>query len=147
MNRPWERVVEDIGRRTEDIGRCADDAGSAIVEFILVGTLLLMVILGIVQVGLVLHVRNVLAANAAEGARHAANLNVPASEGGPYAQELIAQTVPGRADTSCTGVDVAGPGGMPLVQVSCEVVVPLSLIPLGDGVTVSVTGHAVKETP
>ncbi|WP_157734199.1 MULTISPECIES: TadE/TadG family type IV pilus assembly protein [Frankia] len=123
------------------------DEGSAVVEFILVGTLLLFLFLGILQVGLILHIRNTLAADAAEGARHAANLGVPAADGGPYAQALIARTIPGRADTVCTGTDVEGPGGTPLVQVTCKVAVPLVLVPLGDGVTITVTGHAVKEQP
>ncbi|WP_391530678.1 TadE/TadG family type IV pilus assembly protein [Candidatus Frankia nodulisporulans] len=117
------------------------------VEFILVGTLLLFLFLGILQVGLVLYVRNTLAADAAEGARHAANLGVTSADGGPYAQALIARTIPGRADTTCTGVDVDGPDATPLVQVTCKVVVPLVLVPLGDGVTLTVTGHAVKEVP
>jgi hypothetical protein len=123
------------------------DAGSSVVEFILVSTLLLFLFLGILQVGLVLYVRNTLAADAAEGARHAANLGVVAGDGGPYAQALIARTIPGRADTTCTGADVAGPDGTPLVQVTCRVVVPLVLVPLGNGVTITVTGHAVKEQP
>ena len=106
-----------------------------------------MVILGVIQVGLILHIRNTLAADAAEGARHAANLNVPPADGGPYAQQLIAQSIPGRSDATCTGTAVTGPGGTPLVRVDCEVVVPLVLIPFGDGVTISVSGHAVKETP
>ncbi|MCK9904815.1 pilus assembly protein [Frankia sp. Cpl3] len=123
------------------------DNGSAIVEFVLVGTLLLIVILGVIQVGLVLHVRNTLAADAAEGARHAANVDVPAAEGGTYAQQLIAESLPGRSDAVCTGQEEEGPGDIPLVRVTCTVVVPLSLVPLGDGVTLTVTGHAVKETP
>ncbi|KPM51541.1 pilus assembly protein TadE [Frankia sp. CcI49] len=123
------------------------DGGSAIVEFVLVGTLLLILILGVIQVGLVLHVRNTLAADAAEGARHAANLDVPAIEGGSYAQRLIAESLPGRSDAVCTGQEEDGPGDIPLVRVTCTVVVPLSLVPLGDGVTVTVTGHALKETP
>lgn len=125
----------------------SSDSGSAIVEFVLVGTLLLMLILGIIQVGLVLHVRNTLAADAAEGARHAANLGVPASEGGSYAQQLITRSLPGRSDAVCTGQEETGEGDIPLVRVTCTVVVPLSLVPLGDGVTLTVTGHAVKETP
>ncbi|HMA48085.1 MAG TPA: TadE family protein [Frankiaceae bacterium] len=36
--------------------------------------MLLFLFLGVVQVGMVQHVRNVLAADAAEGARHAASL-------------------------------------------------------------------------
>ncbi len=123
------------------------DEGSSVVEFILVSTLLLFVILGVLQVGLVLYVRNTLAADAAEGARHAANLGVAAGDGGPYAQALIARTIPGRADTTCTGTDETGGGGTPLVKVTCRVVVPLVLVPLGDGVTLTVTGHAVKEQP
>jgi hypothetical protein len=130
-----------------DSGEPPRDAGSAVVEFILVGTLLLFLFLGILQVGLLLYVRNTLAADAAEGARHAANLGVPAGDGGPYAQALIARTIPGRADTTCTGTDVDGPDNTPLVQVTCRVVVPLVLVPLGDGVTLTVTGHAVKEEP
>ncbi|MDT3438981.1 pilus assembly protein [Pseudofrankia sp. BMG5.37] len=117
------------------------------VEFVMVSTLLLFLFLGIIQVGLVLHVRNTLAANAAEGARHGANLGVDPTDGGPYAQRLIAGSIPGRSDTTCTGAQIDGPGGVPLVQVTCEVRVPLSLLPFGGGVTVHVTGHAVKETP
>ncbi|MBX6388302.1 MAG: pilus assembly protein [Frankia sp.] len=124
----------------------AADAGSAIVEFILVSTLLLILFLGIVQLGLVLHVRNTLAANAAEGARHGANFGVDPAEGGPYAQRLIAEAVPGRADASCTGREIAGDGDIPLVEVTCQVRIPLALVPFGGGVTVTVTGHAVKET-
>jgi len=112
----------------------------------MVSTLLLFVFLGVIQVGLVLHIRNTLAANAAEGARHGANLGVDAADGGPYAQRLIAESIPGRSDTTCTGAQIDGPGGVPLVEVTCEVRVPLSLLPFGGGVTVHVTGHAVKET-
>jgi Flp pilus assembly protein TadG len=122
------------------------DAGSAIVEFVLVSTLLLFLFLGIIQLGLVLHIRNTLAANAAEGARHGANLDVDPADGGPYAQLLIAQSIPGRADTHCVGSQIGGPDDIPLVQVTCQVRVPLSLLPFGGGVTVRVTGHAVKET-
>ena len=123
------------------------DAGSAIVEFVLVSTLLLFLFLGIIQLGLVLYVRNTLVANAAEGARHGANLGVDPADGGPYAQRLMAETLPGRSDTSCAGSQVDGPGDVPLVRVDCRVRVPLSLVPFGGGVTLHVSGHAVKETP
>jgi hypothetical protein len=113
---------------------------------VLVSTLLLFLFLGIIQVGLVLYVRNVLAANAAEGARHGANLGVDPADGGPYAQQLIAGTIPGRSDATCDGQQVAGPQGVPLVQVTCRTRVPLSLLPFGGGVTITVSGHAVKET-
>jgi Flp pilus assembly protein TadG len=140
------QTAADVGQpRARRRGR--RDAGSAIVEFVLVSTLLLFLFLGIIQLGLVLHVRNTLVANAAEGARHGANLNVDAADGGPYAQRLIAESIPGRADSTCVGSQIDGPDGIPLVQVTCEVRVPLSLLPFGGGVTIHVTGHAVKETP
>ena len=61
--------------------RARDEAGASVVEFVLVGALLLFVAFGVLQVGLVLHARNVLAADAAEGARHAASLAVPVDSG------------------------------------------------------------------
>jgi hypothetical protein len=98
-------------------------------------------------VGLVLYVRNTLAADAAEGARHAASLGVAPADGGPYAQNLVRRTVPGRQDTSCTGEAQNGADGTPLVVVTCAVQVPLSLVPLGPSVGLTVRGHAVKEVP
>jgi len=48
-----------------------DDSGAAVVEFLLVSIVLIALLMGVVQVGLYLHVRNVVAASAAEGARFA----------------------------------------------------------------------------
>ena len=50
----------------------ADERGAAVVDFVLVLLVLLPLVLGILQLALVLHVRNTLASAAAEGARHAA---------------------------------------------------------------------------
>jgi Flp pilus assembly protein TadG len=112
----------------------------------MVGALLLLLFMGVIQVGLFLYVRNVVAANAAEGARHAANLGVPASDGGPYAERLIHSSVPGGGrGITCTGAQVAGNEGLVLVQVTCRGRVPLSVVPLGPSVALTVTGHAVKE--
>jgi Flp pilus assembly protein TadG len=49
------------------------ELGSSVVEFVLVLTILLPLFLGILQLGLFLHVRNTLVACAHEGAREAAN--------------------------------------------------------------------------
>ncbi|WP_237703001.1 MULTISPECIES: TadE/TadG family type IV pilus assembly protein [Protofrankia] len=127
--------------------RPASERGSAVVEFVLVGTLLLFLFLGVVQVGVVLHIRNTLAADAAEGARHAANLNMSEASGGPYAEQLIASSIPGRADTTCTSAATTGESGVPLVEVRCQVAVPLTVLPGGAKTTLTVVGHAVKETP
>ena len=49
------------------------DAGNSTVEFTLVSVLLVSLFLLVMQVGFVLHTRNVLVASAQEGARYGAN--------------------------------------------------------------------------
>ncbi len=127
-------------------GDRAED-GAAVVEFVLVGVLLLFVFMGVVQVGLVLHTRNVLAADAAEGARHAANLGADPASGGGWTQELLAHSLPAAGrQVTCTGSGAMGPGGLPLATVTCQGRMRLTFLPLGVSVPLHVTGRAVKET-
>ena len=56
----------------------ADERGAAVVDFVLVLVVLVPLLLGVLQVGLVLHVRNTLMAAASEGARYAATVDRPA---------------------------------------------------------------------
>jgi Flp pilus assembly protein TadG len=124
-----------------------DDTGAAVVEFVLVGGLLLLLVLGIVQLALVLHTRNVLSADAAEGARHGANLGRAPAAGGAYADALLRRSVPGAArGIACAGRPETGGGGVPQVAVTCAGALRLSLVPLGPELRMSVTGHAVRET-
>jgi hypothetical protein len=129
-----------IGRGTP---RHDPDEGAAVVEFVLISGLLLMLFLGVVQVGLVLHMRNVITANAAEGARYAANAGVDPSAGGPRADALTARSLSSRVAGSirCTG---ASDGD--LVAVSCDGQLPLSFLPIGS-VHLHAVGHAMKEQP
>ena len=55
--------------------------GAAVVDFVLVMMLLVPLVLGIAQVGLVLHVRNTLTAAASEGARASAPLGATPADG------------------------------------------------------------------
>ena len=59
----------------------AADRGSAVVDFVLVMVVLVPLVLGIAQVGLVLHVRNTLTAAASDGARSAATLGSTPADG------------------------------------------------------------------
>jgi len=99
--------------------------------------------LGVLQLGLVLYVRNVAAAAASEGARQGAMVGHTWSDGAGYAHSELAGTLSGRyAD----GVS-AGPttlDGAPAVQVSITVRVP-ALGLGGPAVSLTVTGHAVRE--
>ncbi|HEX4431016.1 MAG TPA: TadE family protein [Frankiaceae bacterium] len=125
--------------------RVRDESGASIVEFVLVGALLLFVAFGVLQVGLVLHARNVLAADAAEGARHAASLAVPIDSGASVATDLAKRSVPGLAPgMTCRAQETAGPDGLSIAEVTCDAHLRLSFLPVGD-VHVSVTGRSLKE--
>src|SRR5690606_28638791 len=80
------------GHRT-DPGRSVD-RGSAVVDFLLVSLLLTVLMLGVVQLALALHVRTMLTDAAAEGARYAALHGSDLSQGEERTAELIAMTLP-----------------------------------------------------
>ena len=122
-----------------------DDRGSAVVEFTLVGVLLTALFLGLVQLGLALHIRNTLAASAAEGARYAANADRSPDEGAEAARRLIrASLADSFADHVTAGFEVVN--GVDTVYV--EVQAPLPLIGVwGPGRTIHVRGHALDEAP
>lgn len=128
--------------------RPAGDSGAAAVEFALVSILLIALLLAVVQVGLYLHVRNIVAASAAEGARFAANADVdnPAA-GGPVAKQIIAGALSDRTANgmNCTGRYTTGEAGIRLVAVHCTGRVPLIFSWLGSLPGLDVTAHAVKE--
>jgi Flp pilus assembly protein TadG len=114
---------------------------------VLVGALLLLLVIGVVQLALVLHTRNVLAADAAEGARHGANLGRTEASGGAYANALLLRSAPGAARSiTCAGRQETGAGGVPQVAVTCAGTLRLVLVPLGPELRMSITGRAVKET-
>ena len=110
--------------------------------------MLIALLLGIVQVGLFLHVRNIVAASAAEGARFAANADVadPAA-GGPVAKNIVAGALSPRVANGlrCSGRYVAGAGGTTLVAVRCAGRVPLIFSWLGSLPGLDVTARALKE--
>ena len=130
-----------MARRARPRHRSGQEDGAAVVDFVLVGTLLLFLFLGVVQVGLILHMRNVVTANAAEAARYAANLQVDPSAAGAKAHELTAQALSSRVADAMT---CSGRLSGHLVVVECEGQLPLSFLPLGS-VHLRTVAHAVKE--
>ena len=117
--------------------------GSAVVDFVLVLVVLIPLFLGILQVGLVLHVRNTLTAAASEGARYAATADRPLEAGVARTREQISGAVAGRfaRDVTARVVEVAGAPGVE-VDVVAEVP-PLGL--WGPPVRLTASGHAVEE--
>lgn len=123
--------------------RSADDRGSAVVEFTLVGALLTALFLGLLQLGLALHVRNTLAASATEGARYAANADRSPEEGAEATRRLIRASL----DDSFAGEVTAGFEVVDGVNtVFVEVRAPLPVIGVwGPGRSLRVRGHALDE--
>jgi Flp pilus assembly protein TadG len=121
------------------------ERGSAVVEFSLVSVILLVLFLAVLQIGLVLHVRNTLVASAAEGARYAANADRDIAAGAIRTRELIASSVSNRyaGNVSARYLNQAG---VTLVEVRVRTTFPLVGL-LGPVGALEVTGHAVEESP
>ncbi len=104
---------------------------------------LLPLVLGILQLALVLHVRNTLASAAAEGARHAAVAGSSASAGRAKVEELVDGALSQGFVRSVSVLPVAV-GGAPGYVVVVEA--DVGVLGLGGpGVHLRVEGHAVAE--
>ncbi len=109
----------------------------------LVLVVLIPLFLGIVQVALVLHVRNTLTAAASEGARYAATVDRPTGAGADRTRQQIRGALAARFARDVRA-HPATVDGAPGVEVDVTAVVP----PLGiwgPGVPLHVSGHAVEE--
>lgn len=119
------------------------ERGAAVVDFVLILLVLLPLVLGILQLALVLHVRNTLASAAAEGARHAAVAGSSASAGQAKVHELVSGALSQEFVRSVTvrPADVGGAPGYEAVVEADVTVLGLG----GPGVHIRVEGHAVAE--
>lgn len=119
------------------------DEGSAIVEFLLVTILVLILFTGVLQVGLMLHVKHTLTASAAEGARYAANADRSLADGEAHTRRLVAAALSERLATEIeAGREYVGDVPTVVVRVRARVPV-LGVLPVGG--TVEVAGHAFDE--
>ncbi len=125
------------------------DRGAAVVDFVLVSVLVLALFLAVLQLGLVLHVRNVLVSAAQEGARHAANADVDPAEGRGVALQAVASALSSQVADSAAGSPASTliplPGGGAAVEVTLDASVPL-VLPIA-AVHLRVRGHALREGP
>jgi len=123
--------------------RRGDDRGAAVVDFVLVLVVLVPLFLGILQVALVLHVRNSLTAAASEGARYAATADRSVGAGAARTREQIDGALAARFAREVTARP-AVVNGAPGVEVDVTADVP----PLGiwgPAVRLHLSGHAVEE--
>lgn len=121
----------------------ARDRGAAVVDFVLALVVLIPLFLGILQVALVMQVRNTLAAAASEGARHAATADRGPADGVAVTREQIDDAIAGRFAEHVTARAVPVQGA-PGVEVRVRARVP-ALGLGGPAVELSVAGRAVEE--
>ena len=124
------------------------DDGAAVVDFVLVSVLLISLFLLVFQVGVVLHVRNVLVASAAEGARYGANADRTPEDGAVKAKAVIRDALGSRVADSMTCEPVAGEelDGQEVVDIRCTGPMPIVFLPTG-AFSLTIHGHAIEESP
>jgi Flp pilus assembly protein TadG len=120
-------------------------AGAAVVDFVLVTVLVVALFLLVLQVGLVLHVRNVLVSSAAEGARYAANADRTPGDGVARAKQAVAQALsPSLADRMTYTPSETTLNGAQVVEVTVTGPLPVVFLPAGP-LHLTVHGHALEE--
>jgi Flp pilus assembly protein TadG len=123
--------------------RGARDAGSAVVDFALVGALLVGVVLALLQLAIAVHVRTTVVASAAEGAREAATAGGSVGSGVRRTQQLLRDSLPASYSAHVTGwyEDVGG-----LRSAAVQVRTPLPVIGLvGPSADITVVAHSPVE--
>ncbi len=124
----------------------AAEHGSAVVDFALVGGLLTVVFASVVQLGLVLHVRNTVADCVAEGARFGALAGHAPPDAALRVRQLLAAEL---GDGYASRVEVARAAevdlaGVRVVEVTARAPMPVIGL-IGPSGGLSLTGHAVAE--
>jgi hypothetical protein len=116
------------------------------VDFVLVGSLATLMFMAVLQLGIDYHVRNVLAACVADGARYGANADVAnASQGAADANHEIASALGARYANAVAAPRQDEVEGQPVVTVEVTARLPLLAWFLPVGPTVHATGHALLE--
>ena len=123
------------------------ERGSAVVDFVMVSLLIMTLLLAVLQVAVYVHVRNVVTASAQEGARYAANADVPVSMGAARTLEVVAGATSERtaAGLACASTQEVDDSGLTLAVVRCSGAVPSIFAALGDLLPLRATGRAVEE--
>lgn len=119
------------------------EAGSAPAEFVLVAVLLMTLVLGVLQLGAVLLVRNTALDAAAEGARWGALAGNSPADGVRRARVELA-TALGADYAQHVGAAVTTWQGRPVVAVTVTAPLPI-LGPIGLPGALRLTGHAAVE--
>ncbi|MDD0858800.1 TadE/TadG family type IV pilus assembly protein [Arthrobacter alpinus] len=117
------------------------DSGAAVVDFVLVGALVTVIFVALLQLALVLHVRNTMADAASSAARYGA-LGDRSAEDARARAILLMDGALGPNYVQDVSVSVKNQDGLDLLEVSINA--PLPLLGLfGPTRSLEMTGHAV----
>jgi Flp pilus assembly protein TadG len=131
-----------IGRGT------SGDRGAAVVEFVMIAALLMFLLFAVMQVAVYFYVRNIVAAAAADGSRHAASSGVAVDAGGAYADAAVERRLSptiGHAIPCSGAAERDSASGLPLAVVRCSGHVRSIFFPLGAMLSIDVTSGSLKE--
>ncbi len=120
-----------------------NERGSAIVDFVMVGALVLAVFMAVVQLGLALYVRNVITDSAADGARFGGMLGATPADAVVRTRYLMSLALPSSFQADVTAQDTRL-GGVPTVQVRVQANLPVFAF-TGIGPRIEVVMHALDE--
>lgn len=132
------RRVREAAVRTA--ARLRSAQGSAAVEFPLVAALILMVAVGVLQIALMVHTRNLLTDAAVQGAHHAARFGAEPADGAQRAEQVIAQNLGSSYRAAATAQQA--PDGTITVRISATLPLVGLLGPTG---ALEATGRAIDE--
>ena len=121
------------------------ERGSAIAEFVMVSALVLVLGIGVLQLALLLHVRNTLVSCASEGARLGARLGAAPDEGVGRTRDLIGRSLNPSYAQSVTQTTQTTSAGVRVVDVSVTAPLPVFGL-LGPSGTLTVQGRAFLES-
>ncbi|WP_141927826.1 TadE family protein [Yimella lutea] len=119
------------------------ERGSAVAEFAMVGSLLVVLFLGAFQVGFALFVRNSLTAYAVEGARYGARADSTPAAGADRTRGLIDQALDDRFSSDVSASETTE-GGARVVVIKVRAQLPV-LGPFGPPGGLEVSGRAYAE--
>ena len=111
-----------------------------------VGALLTLLFLGVVQLTVVLHVRNTLTDCVSEGARYGAFADRTPEDGARRARELIAMSLSPRYAEAVTSRTTTTADGLQVIEVTARAPLPVIGL-LGVGRVVEVSGHGAVTGP
>src|SRR3954452_15299191 len=126
----------------------SSDGGAAVVEFVLIWTLLIFLLFGVLQIAVYFYARNVAAASAADAARYAAAEGVAPGAGAQRATRLIGDGLDDAdaAGLHCTcGLGRDDASGLTVTTVHCRGRIRVLFSPLKMPLTIDVRSSVLRE--